>query len=396
MYNTTVIAKIILKKINNTISLDEMLLLDEWAKQSLSNADLLEKMMDEELVLDDILIWLELKRGEEEITWGERLEIQTLSKIESVRNLSSLPKKRRYTSLLLYAAAILLLCFVTLVYHQNKAIKGENKIVTDLSPGKNRAFVTLVDGRVIELSGDKNGIVSGDKLIYADGTLISDLGQEAVLYSELKTPRGGYYQITLSDGTRVWLNSDSKLTYPSRFEGDVREVELEGEAYFEVVSAIDGNKKKPFIVKTAQQKVEVLGTVFNIMAYTDDDDVETTLIEGGVKIQAAGKMLLLNPGEQGVTDGSNLNKRKVDVGPYLAWKNNEFFFEETELRKAMKMLGRWYDFDVVYEEPIPSTHFYGTIDRNKGLSEVLKIMQNCGLKFRIEKIDGKNKLYVLK
>lgn len=398
MYDISEIATLIRKKLEGTISTQELLLLDDWAKKSEANSELLKKSTNEKLLFEDVVRWLELTKEEEEGTWARNLERRTFSKIhetveEQVNNAS---RKPVYLQVLPYAAAVLLLFGVGLMYFHTGLFEDKAVVVSDLEPGSNRAFVTLSDGKVIELSDQQEGIVLGDELTYTDGSVISDLNESAVVYAELKTPRGGQYQVTLSDGTKVWLNADSKLIYPSRFEGDVREVQLDGEAYFEVASSTIGTKKQRFVVKTAHQEVEVLGTAFNVMAYAEDVEEATTLIEGSVKLYSGTGEVLLSPGDQGLVSESQLNKRKVDIDQYLAWKNNEFIFHETELADAMKMLSRWYDFEVVYEGNMPATHFYGSISREKALSEVLKIMESSGLKFRIEKSGNRNKLTVLK
>jgi ferric-dicitrate binding protein FerR (iron transport regulator) len=222
------------------------------------------------------------------------------------------------------------------------------------------------------------------------------LDEQKVVHATIETPRGGQYQITLIDGTKVWLNADTKLTYPSRFKGEARIVELEGEAYFDVSPLIVQGNKIPFLVKTAQQEIEVLGTQFNVSAYPDDDDdTQTTLVEGAVRVYSGQTILLLKPGEQGISNAKGLNKKAVDVGQYIAWKNNEFVFEETELKEALKMLSRWYDFDINLNNIFPKTHLYGSISREKNLTEVLKIMESSGLKFKIERSGDRNRLTVL-
>lgn len=398
MYETSEIATLIRKKLEGTISTQELLLLDDWAKKSEANSELLKKSTDEKLLFEDVVRWLELTKEEEEGSWTRNLERRTFSKIHEAveEQVDNGTRGSIYLRIWPYAAAVLLLFGVGLMYFNTGLFGDKAVVVSDLEPGSNRAFVTLSDGKVIELSDQKDGIVLGEGLTYTDGSLISDLNEGEVVYAELKTPRGGQYQVTLSDGTKVWLNADSKLIYPSRFETDVREVQLDGEAYFEVANSTVGNRKQRFVVKTAHQEVEVLGTAFNVMAYAGDVEESTTLVEGSVKLYSGSGDILLNPGEQGVVAKRQLDKRKVEVDQYLAWKNNEFVFYETELSDAMKILSRWYDFEVVYEGNIPVTHFYGSISREKGLSEVLKIMEFSGLKFRIEKSENRNKLIVLK
>lgn len=392
MYNTAEIARLVRKKLEGTITDQELLLLKQWAKKSSYNADLLRKVDKEEIVLEDVLDWLKLKEDDH---WTQRLESKTFSKIHG-QGVLNRPKKIRFiVRLLPYVAVVTLIAFVGYFYLSQSSVE-KAIVLQDLKPSVNRASVTLSDGRVIELSNEQRGIVLGKELTYQDGSLISRFDEE-VFYSVLKTSPGGQYQITLTDGTKVWLNAESKLTYPSRFEGGQRVVEIVGEAYFEVTNRYTSSGEKiPFIVKTPQQEIEVLGTQFNVMAYTNDLFVQTTLVEGAVKVYAEREHLYLKPNEQGVLKDGVLHKRVVDVDYYVAWKKNEFVFQETELRDAMKILGRWYDFDVLYEGEVPITHFYGSISREKGLSEVLRIMETGGLKFRIEKIGPRNRLVVVR
>lgn len=395
MYNTSEIAKLIRKKLEGNISAQELLILDDWVKNSTSNAELLQRLENEEGILDDVRIWFELPRGEENEGWHERLESKTFTKINKTKTVRFSKVRERSLKFLPYAASLIIASLIGYFYFGQ--ISAEAPLVLhDLEPGSTKALVTFSDGRVIELNENQGGIVLGEHLTYQDGSLISQF-EETIVYSELTTPKGGHYHITLSDGTKVWLNADSKLKYPSRFEGGQRTVEVVGEAYFEVASSYTNTGRKiPFIVKNAQQEIEVLGTQFNVMAYAEDAFVQTTLVEGSVKIRSGDKILLLNPGEQSVVEGESINKRNVEIDQYVGWKNNEFVFHETELNEGLKMLSRWYDFDVVYEDTMPDTHLYGTISKENRLTEALKIMKSSGLKFRIEKIGDKNRLIVLK
>lgn len=393
MYETSEIANLIRKKLEGTITTQELLLLKNWADGNPSYTEMLSSMDNEEMILEDVLNWLKLKEEEEEgKSWEQRLEAKILDKISNDRP----PKTnsvRAFRKLLSYAAVLLTVVSFTFIYYRSYVAGEHPTEIQDLTPGTNKALITLSDGSVIELREDQEGVILGKELTYGDGTLIKQLDEENVVYATITTPRGGQYQITLADGTKVWLNADSKLTYPSHFVGASREVELIGEAYFEVAPFDVGSRKVPFLVRTAEQEVEVLGTQFNIKAYADDaDDVRTTLVEGLVQLHSFGETLLLEPGEQGVRNQQGLEKRKVDVNPFIAWKNNEFVFEETELKVALKMLSRWYDFDVSLENSFPTTHLYGSISRSKNLTEVLKIMESSGLKFEIERSGDKNRL----
>jgi len=281
----------------------------------------------------------------------------------------------------------------------------------EVLPGDNRATLTLADGRTVELNTDQTGIVMDSEITYVDGTLViarnDDSGFSAdskVEDLQLATPKGGQYQITLPDGTRVWLNSASTLRYPSRFDGGERVVELVGEAYFEVSHrlATDNDKptaprKIPFLVKTENQVVNVLGTSFNISAYPEDDHTKTTLVTGSVRVTNTQQRIerILVPNQQAVLRGSSLSVRDVDVAPYIDWKDGFFSFQETSLQDAMRQLSRWYEVEVIYDSSVPTTYFFGKIRRDNTLSNVLSILQKSGLNFKVTNEGGKNRLTVL-
>lgn len=281
-------------------------------------------------------------------------------------------------------------------------------LLADIQPGGNRAMLTLADGRTINLNAAQNGIVVNDRLTYIDGTAILDEGLPPDIASlmSIATPKGGTYQITLPDGSKVWLNSDSKLTYPSQFDQDERVVELEGEAYFEVSKTL---QKLPFLVKTRDQTVEVLGTQFNISAYRDEPEVRTTLVEGSVKVALVNNgrgepnsrplepshATILKPGQQSIVNNEKATVNEVDVSAFIGWKDGFFIFNGTELRDAMKQLSRWYDVDIIYEGTFPHTPFYGKISREDSLAEVLTILKEGKVNFRIEKQGETNRLIVM-
>ncbi|WP_164122048.1 MULTISPECIES: FecR family protein [Sphingobacterium] len=389
MYNTSEIAKLIKKKIEGTITGEELIKLNELVQNNPSISRLLVILEDDHTLLEDTAMYLGLSIDKEKEDRQRRLLENTLSKIHSR------PKVTLFRRFLPYVAAIVVVSLSALLYYKGMFNNPQIAIVEDLAPGSNRASITLSDGRIIELSQDQHGVVLGDQLQYEDGTLIQAMDNAEVVYATIATPKGGQYQITLSDGTKVWLNADSKLIYPSRFKGDSRLVELEGEAYFDVSTVTEKGKKTPFMVKTAQQQVEVLGTQFNLKAYADDQgDTRTTLVEGAVSLHVADKILSLIPGEQGVSSKKGLSKRKVDVGPYIAWKDNQFVFEEIELHEALKILSRWYDFDFSVDNAVKPIHLYASINRGKSLREVLNILESSGIKFRLERTGERNKLLI--
>lgn len=262
--------------------------------------------------------------------------------------------------------------------------------VEEILPGGNRATLTLANGRMIDLSETKTGIVIAEENItYNDGdTLLLEPSETLVL----TVPKGGTYQITLSDGTKVWLNAASTLTYPSRFTKTARVVEISGEAYFTVAK----DQSSPFKVNSNGQTVEVLGTEFNITAYPAENQTKTTLVKGEVKISNLKSQTskLLKPGEQAVVSGPTMNIATVNVESFTAWKDGFFYFDNVPPREAIDQVARWYDLEVVYEGTMPATLVFGMIDRTKLLSAVLKSLAKSGLDFEIRQDGLKKQLLV--
>lgn len=255
-------------------------------------------------------------------------------------------------------------------------------VTADPQPGGNKAQLTLADGSIILLDGTANGLLAEQgtaKIIKkADGQLLYDVTGAPttdILYNTLSTPRGGQYNITLPDGSKVWLNSASTIIYPTSFNGKERKVEILGEAYFEVAK----DATKPFRVKMNEMEVEVLGTHFNINGYQDESFVRTTLLEGKVKVRSGAVENLLNPGQQAQL-GKNGNiklLKNVNVEEVMAWKDGNFQFEDADIYSVMRQLARWYDLEVAYSGRL-TKHFVGSISRDVNLSQVLTMLQQTG------------------
>jgi transmembrane sensor len=306
-----------------------------------------------------------------------------------------IPLWRRYAKAGSFAACLVIAC-LTCVYFLNKSAKQTSSadmvaVNKEIFQGGNKAVLSLADGSHIILDSAKIGELAnqGGASIYksADGQVVIDASKiagnaNAVTYSTLSTPRGGQYVIKLPDGTSVWLNSSSSIKFPSAFINKERNVELTGEAYFEVAK----DASKPFRVKTATQNVEVLGTHFNINAYTDEPDVVTTLLEGSVKVApfAGSKTLILKPGQQARLNG-DIKLYNVDADLYVDWKNGYFKFEQEDLHSIMRKISRWYDVDVSYKGNVTEEGFVGTVPRSKDITEVLNALKFTGLiNYKIE------------
>jgi len=273
-------------------------------------------------------------------------------------------KKRNYLKYWPAAAVLITAIGFSLYNVKNTAPQSKAELTKsqDIMPGGNKALLTLASGKKMAL----------EQQVY---TVPQAKGQEQDGYNLIETPRAGQYQVNLPDGTRVWLNAASSLRYPSRFSGTNRTVELTGEGYFEVAK----NKQHPFVVKTEQQEVQVLGTHFNINSYTDESSTSTTLVEGSVRVTALnGENRLLKPGEQSQLKGKVMEVAQVDPETVLSWKNGDFVFQGDDFKSIMRKISRWYDVEVVYEGDFADLKFGGYISRTKNISAVLSIMESTG------------------
>lgn len=264
----------------------------------------------------------------------------------------------------------------------------------DVPPGKNGAILKLADGREVVLDSLADGVVAtqlGTKVELKNGRLVYDAGKRnpgEIWYNTMTTPKGRQFQLVLPDGTKVWLNAASSITYPASFTGNARQVKISGEAYFEVAKI----KDMPFHVTINDMaEVKVLGTHFNINAYEGEAGIKTTLLEGSVQtsLLGAGKTpdyVVLKPGQQAeVTKDQKIKlNESVNTDQVMAWKNGLFNFENASLEEVMRQLSRWYNIEVVYERGIPQMVFGGEMSRNVSLAGLLNGLERAGVHFRIE------------
>jgi ferric-dicitrate binding protein FerR (iron transport regulator) len=261
----------------------------------------------------------------------------------------------------------------------------------DVLPGGNKAVLTLANGKTITLDSAKNGLLANEGNAHIkkthDGQLVYEGGKNEAAdvpaaMNTVSTPRGGQYQLVLDDGSKVWLNSASSLSFPATFKGATREVEITGEAYFEVAK----NAKMPFKVKVNNTVVEVLGTHFNIMAYNDEDAMKTTLLEGSVKISNKQFSGLLKPGQQALLKQNGPIKitDEADADDAVAWKQGIFQFRDASIEAIMRQAARWYDVQVSFAGKIPAKEFTGRISRNVKASELMGMLKYMGVNFKIE------------
>jgi transmembrane sensor len=315
----------------------------------------------------------------------------------------TIPERNRFSWARTVAAALIVLTagaagywWITNASKEDTAKNTETvQRADDIPPGGNKAVLTLANGTVIDLDSARTGILAEQGNIAVvknnNGEVVYKAVDEARpethpanTYNMLATPRGGQYQLTLPDGSRVWLNAASSIRYPVAFANGERRVEITGEVYFE----IEKNPNKPFRVTVlpAGGEVEVLGTHFNINAYSDEPVVKTTLLEGSVKVAASRQSVLLKPGQQASISpaSQHIPVQPADTELVMAWKNGFTLFKSADIKSIMRQVARWYDVEVVYEGAVSQRSFTGGISRNANLSELLRLLQVSKVHFRIE------------
>jgi hypothetical protein len=329
------------------------------------------ELLDEKPILNEVV--------------ANRIEHSIIKEVQKDKK-TSLKKKLQFWK---YAAAAIFIGLITTTYvfksnTSNTPLEVTPRIVNTIVPGKDKATLTLEDGSLISLEKGasfktKNANSNGEKIVYQN----AKSNPSSIKYNYLTIPRGGQFSLKLSDGTEVWLNSESQLKYPVRFiEEETREVELVyGEAYFDV-SPSTNHKGAKFKVLNNTQEIEVLGTEFNIKAYKDEVNIYTTLVEGKVAINTPNLKQLLTPNQQSILDTQNntLSVIKVDVLEVISWKEGVFSFINKPLKDIMKVLSRWYDIDIIFEnKELESVEFIGTLNKNQSIDEVLSIMKSFSL-----------------
>jgi transmembrane sensor len=296
--------------------------------------------------------------------------------------------KRKWWS---YAAAAILLFFMAGYYLLNNT-KIQPPVAAqpakkDIPAGRQGAILTLSNGQRIVLDSAGNGEVTRDagvRVIRKGGELSYGGNTNEILYNQVVTPKGRKWQLTLSDGTKVWLNAASSVRYPISFVGKERIVEVSGETYWEVAP----DKNRPFKISIAGKgKIEVLGTHFDVNAYDDEDAIRTTLLEGSVKVIRGGNSRLLSPGQQALLDKGTDDIKVINdanIDEVMAWRNGRFIFSDMDLKTIMRQLTRWYDVDVLYEGKVPEIRVGGIIHNDVYLSTVMEFLGENGVHYKIE------------
>lgn len=320
-------------------------------------------------------------------------EAESISKLKAQLMPDVQVKRRRIYTWLGSAAAVLVVLTLGILLQPN----GQNKntglptasVKKDIPPGGNRAVLKLANGTEIVLDGHATGLLASEgntKISKTkDGMLLYDAsGQTAAtaavadepLINTLITPSGGQYMLILPDRTKVWLNAESSISYPSVFTGTERNVIVVGEAYFEVAK----DKQHPFTVKAGAAEVRVLGTHFNIMSYASEGQMQISLAEGSVRVDLGNESRILSPGQQALikTGANRIILRDIDIDEATDWKNGLFQFDNTPIEQVMRQIKRWYSVDVVYQGVKPNIYFTGMVSRSNNVSKILELIEEAG------------------
>lgn len=404
------LAALLLKQLRGELTEAEQQYLENWKAARPSHALVSEQVNDGEQLLNDLLA---MKQVDMEGWWQKISEQVTVAK-------RTVPLYRRWY---MYAAALVLLIAGALTWQYGKPKKLPTPVVEkntpeniEITPGGNRAMLTLSNGSVINLENATNGTLTqegnANVVKLKDGELKYEHTGAATLaavWNTLSTPRGGQYSLVLPDGSKVWLNAASSIKYPTHFSAKERRVAITGEAYFDVA-----RKKTPFKVIVSPQpgapggaEVEVLGTQFNIMAYNDEDAIKTTLVKGKVKVSVPSGLpgktnffKLLAPGQQaqipktttGIATSDLIKVVSVgDMDDALAWKNGFISLNNSDIKYIMGTISRWYDVEVNYQGKLPGYTFTGYIPRTENFSSVIKTLEYEGVHLKMEK----NRLTIL-
>ncbi|HMR19402.1 MAG TPA: DUF4974 domain-containing protein [Sphingobacterium sp.] len=390
MQKTNRIVYLLRGQIEGKLNSEEQLELDMWVIGNPSRRKLMDEVSDPESLFQE-LSKFDNVYGEDETASMARMSQMVNAKVAGFNNKRTV----RLWKWIPYAAAVLVFAIIGVTFWKSTPVERDPKtiVLDDVGPGGQKAILTLADGRQVNLREDQGYIVlQGGDMRYPDGSSVLEdevwppIRDEA-RYMSISVPKGGTYQVVLSDGTKVWLNSSSILWYPERFVGLDRLVELEGEAYFDVSSLQREGKKSVFIVKSRHQKIEVLGTQFNVSAYNDQQEIVTTLVEGLVSVvpnDVVADRFLLEPGYQSIVLGKDKTIREVDIASYIAWKDGLFYFTNTSFDDLMRQISRWYNIEVVYRSQIPQDTFTGKMSRDLSLMTVLELLNVSNINVRIE------------
>lgn len=384
-------------------------LLEKYASDELGEKELeelstglahLNEKEREDLIAMYAPVWEKAKAGElpvadKEQDWQQMLNVVVHSDSEAQKTPVVPLYKRPW---LRYAAVFALIAAGAYFWLQQRptaavtpkaTVRNEQQPV-QIQPGGNKATLTLSNGNNISLDSATNGSLAMQGTMQVmklqDGSIVykgAPAKNGETLYNTISIPKGGQYQLTLSDGTKVWLNALTSLHYPVSFNGNERVVTLEGEAYFEVAH----DKSKPFQVMYKNMKVEVLGTHFNVMAYEDEATIQTTVLEGKVRVQEGNsQQKILTPGKQAQLNRhtKEIQLKEVPAEATVAWKNGYFHFDQADMQAVLRQLARWYDLEIVYKGRVSEDLFSGKIERGLPLQSILSLLKQSNMAFEIK------------
>ena len=382
MKDKTIPARLIYRKIEGRLSAVEEERFETWLKEGREHREYYERMrsMYQQENMQEVAI------GKIQDAW-EMFEKRVQGRLRM--------KRKRYWMWGVSVAASVVVVFCLIIYYHSDTGQDVNIALHNIVPGQYNAILEMADGATYHLGGQQGSLQEKTgRQIKIDTSLVSYLPvgdkQETpkeVVYNKLSIPRGGEYRIELEDGTKIWMNSESRLRYPVAFFNDTREVYLEGEAYFEVQRDVN----RHFIVHAGEQKVTVLGTSFGISCYASEVNDYTTLVSGKVKVdfERGKQSFVLEPGMQGAYDKKSgiATERKVDVAEFVAWKNGKYVFKQKRLEDILSTLSRWYDFEVFYQnEDVKEILFSGELRRFDDFNYLLRLIERTSdVKFIIDK-----------
>lgn len=351
--------------IQQILSEEEEEELEQWILKSEQNMQIFEDLTDESMVT-------------EFMRWYHERDVE--ARLADVKRKISFKKARKSFSFLKIAVAafiigILLFAGIYFLFSTPKTTDlpvAEKRKDGDIIPGGKTATLKLGDGSIVDLKNVKDSVISRLVSIENGNIIYSDAGGKPEMH-ELVIPRKGFYQLDLPDKTKVWVNAESSIRYPTRFTGPERRVSVTGETYFEVAR----DAAHPFIVSVGDVDIQALGTAFNINAYTNEEGIKTTLSEGKVRISRGGRTEKLEAGQQLLISKDAWYVKAVDVLPFTAWTRQQFKFKGSSIEEVMRMVERWYDARIIYKDKI-TDHFTGTIDRGVPVSRLLSILEATG------------------
>jgi ferric-dicitrate binding protein FerR (iron transport regulator) len=397
MSNSRTISRLLFKYLQGTLTPEEEYELEKWKLQSAENRQFLERLSNEATQGIDT-------DGTIPGTLEEKIFGKIRDKVPELHG-NVIRMRGNWWRYAATAAVVLILFGYSIMTMMQKerpkqvVAKVEQPVVEDVAaPDGNYASITLAGGEKIDINGSSRGTLASQGKVQviksADGLIIYKVATGRVRgkmqFNTLANPKGSkVIGMVLEDGTKVWLNAGSSLTYPVAFIGKERKVSITGEAYFEVAK----KKSMPFRIMKGEMMVEVLGTHFNVNAYGDEPHMKVTLLEGAVKVSSGNVSGILKPGQQAKVKDNDINVQSdINIDQVMAWKNGYFSFEKAGITEVMRQIARWYNIEVAYDGEIPNERFGGELRRNSKLSSVLKVLEKSGVKFRIEN----NKVTVFK